>query len=64
MFRTMAVARALGARRVIGIDANAARAEFAKTFAATDVHVAVPVEPQEERTHYSERHVRGRSGRG
>lgn len=33
----MAVARAVGARRVIAIDIDPARLEFARTYAATDV---------------------------
>ena len=39
----MAVARALGARRVIAVDVNTERLDFAKTYAATDVHRPVRV---------------------
>lgn len=35
----MAVARALGASRVIGIDINQSRLDFAKKYAATDVYL-------------------------
>lgn len=37
----MAVARALGARRVIAVDINKERLDFAKSYAATDVCIPV-----------------------
>ena len=37
----MAVAKALGARRVVAVDINQERLEFAKTYAATDIYIPV-----------------------
>jgi L-iditol 2-dehydrogenase/D-xylulose reductase len=39
----MAVAKAVGARRVIAVDINQARLDFAKSYAATDVIIPVGV---------------------
>jgi threonine dehydrogenase-like Zn-dependent dehydrogenase len=39
----MAVAKALGARRVIAVDINKERLDFAKSYAATDIYI--PVSP-------------------
>jgi len=39
----MAVAKALGARRVIAVDINQERLDFAKSYAATDIYL--PVRP-------------------
>ncbi|KAL3461872.1 chaperonin 10-like protein [Aspergillus heterothallicus] len=53
---TMAVAKALGARRILAIDVQPQRLEFAKGYAATDVHLAIPKEQDEDLTSYSKRH--------
>jgi len=53
----MAVARALGARRVIAIDINEARLQFAKTYAATDIHVPSKPKEGESRMEYSRRNA-------
>jgi len=53
----MAVARALGARRIIAIDINEARLEFAKTYAATDIHVPSKPKEGESRLDYSRRNA-------
>ena len=37
----MAVAKALGARRVIAVDINQERLDFAKSYAATDIYIPV-----------------------
>lgn len=42
----MAIAKALGASRIIGIDINLSRLEFAKQYAAT--HTYLPLKPEEE----------------
>jgi D-xylulose reductase len=54
----MAVARALGARRVIAIDVQQGRLDFARGYAATDIHVASPLQEGESKEDYSKRHVR------
>ena len=54
---TMAVAKAFGARRIIAIDVQQTRLEFAKQFLGVEVHVAPPMETGEDRQTYSERHV-------
>jgi D-xylulose reductase len=41
----MAVAKALGARRVIAVDINQERLEFAKNYAATDIYIPVRSPP-------------------
>lgn len=53
----MAVARALGARRVIAIDVQQGRLDFARAYAATDVHLASPLQEGESKGDYSKRHV-------
>ena len=53
----MAVAKALGARRILAIDVQQQRLEFAKKYAATDIHVALPKEQGEDNMTYSKRHV-------
>ncbi|KAL2838648.1 hypothetical protein BJY01DRAFT_257992 [Aspergillus pseudoustus] len=53
---TMAVAKALGARRILAIDVQPQRLEFAKQYAATDVHLAIPKEEGEDMMAYSKRH--------
>ena len=37
----MAVAKSLGARRVIAVDINQERLDFAKSYAATDIYLPV-----------------------
>lgn len=53
----MAVCKAMGARRIIAIDVSQGRLDFAKQYAATDIHLASPMEEGEERGAYSKRHV-------
>ncbi|KAJ5634250.1 hypothetical protein N7528_002092 [Penicillium herquei] len=53
---TMAVAKALGARRILAIDVQPHRLEFAKNYAATDIHVAIPKEQGEDNMTYAKRH--------
>jgi D-xylulose reductase len=57
MFRTMAVCKAMGARRIVAIDVSEGRLDFAKQYAATDVHLSSPMNEGEERAAYSQRHV-------
>lgn len=54
---TMAVAKALGARRILAIDVNASRLEFAKQYVGAETHLAIPMNPGEAREDYSKRHV-------
>ena len=51
----MAVAKALGASRIVAVDINEARLEFAKSYAATDVFVPPPPNAGESKVEYSER---------
>jgi len=51
----MAVAKALGARRVIAIDIAQHRLEFAKSYAATDVFLPPKMDQGETRIQYSKR---------
>ncbi|KAJ5379851.1 uncharacterized protein N7496_002279, partial [Penicillium cataractarum] len=53
---TMAVAKALGARRILAIDVQPHRLDFAKDYAATDIHVALPKEAGEDNMTYAKRH--------
>ncbi|CAL1700825.1 unnamed protein product [Somion occarium] len=53
----MAVAKALGASRVIAVDIVPSRLEFAKSFAATEIYVPPPLEQGESRITYSERNA-------
>lgn len=53
----MAVAKASGASRIIGIDVNSARLDFAKTYAATDVYLPPNVEQGEDNLEYSRRNA-------
>ena len=41
----MAVAKALGARRVIAVDIQQERLDFAKSYAATDIYLPVSYSP-------------------
>lgn len=56
----MAVAKALGASRVIAIDIVQARLDFAKTFAATDTYLPPKLNSDggESQTQYSERNAK------
>ncbi|PCH41102.1 xylitol dehydrogenase [Wolfiporia cocos MD-104 SS10] len=54
----MAAARALGASRVIAIDIVPNRLDFAKSYAATDVHLPPAPEAGESRIRYSERNAK------
>ena len=54
----MAVAKALGASRVIAVDIVQNRLDFAKNFAATDIYVPPPMEKDESRIRYSERNAK------
>lgn len=49
----MAVAKGLGASRVIGVDKNEDRLAFAKTYAATDIYAPPDMAPGETRPAYS-----------
>lgn len=51
----MAVAKALGASRIIAVDINQARSDFAKSYAATDVFVPPASNPGEDKIEYSKR---------
>ena len=51
----MAVAKALGASRIIGIDINQSRLEFAKQYAAT--HTYLPLKPEEGEVEYGRRNA-------
>lgn len=51
----MAVAKALGASRIIAVDIVSSRLEFAKSYAATDVYQPPPVAQDESRIAYSKR---------
>ncbi|KAG8218596.1 hypothetical protein J3R82DRAFT_4239 [Butyriboletus roseoflavus] len=53
----MAVAKALGASRIIAVDIVSGRLEFAKSYAATDVYRPPPVAQEESRIAYSKRSV-------
>lgn len=51
----MAVAKALGASRIIGIDINPSRLEFAKQYAAT--HTYLPLKHEEGEIEYGRRNA-------
>lgn len=53
----MAVAKALGASRIIAVDIVPARLEFAKQYAATDVYLPVKPEADESKIDYSRRNA-------
>ncbi|GLB33922.1 putative alcohol dehydrogenase GroES-like domain [Lyophyllum shimeji] len=53
----MAVAKALGASRIIAIDINPARLDFAKSYAATDVYLPPKFEEGETKPEYSKRNA-------
>jgi threonine dehydrogenase-like Zn-dependent dehydrogenase len=54
----MSVCKAMGARRIIAIDISQGRLDFAKQYAATETHLATPMNEGEDRPAYSQRHVR------
>ena len=54
----MAVAKALGARRVIAVDIIPSRLEFAKNYAATDTYLPPKPQEGESRIAYSQRNAR------
>ena len=47
----------MGARRIIAVDISQGRLDFAKQYAATDTHLATPMNEGEDRPAYSQRHV-------
>lgn len=51
----MAVAKALGASRIIAVDINQSRLKFAKAYAATDVYLPPDLEQGEKKTDFSRR---------
>ncbi|KAG5639256.1 hypothetical protein H0H81_004917 [Sphagnurus paluster] len=51
----MAVAKALGASRVVAVDINPARLEFARNYAATDAYLPPKLDEGETRIAYSRR---------
>ncbi|KAG6880392.1 hypothetical protein C0992_007803 [Termitomyces sp. T32_za158] len=53
----MAVAKALGAARIIAVDINPARLEFAKGYAATDAYLPLNLKEGENRPAYSRRNA-------
>lgn len=53
----MAVAKALGASRVIGVDIVPERLEFAKNYAATDTYLPIKPNEGESRPAYSKRNA-------
>ena len=54
----MAVAKAIGASRIIAVDIVESRLNFAKTYAATDVFQPPPSQDGESRITYSQRSAR------
>jgi len=54
----MAVAKALGASRIIAVDIVQSRLDFAKSFAATETHIPPPLNPRESQAEYSERNAK------
>ena len=55
----MAVAKALGASRIIAVDINPARLEFAKSYVATDIYLPPAPDPNETKVEYSKRAAEG-----
>lgn len=55
---SMAVAKALGAARVVAVDIVPSRLEFAKKYAATDIYQAPPLNQGETKIAYSERNAK------
>ena len=54
----MAVAKALGASRIIAVDIIPSRLEFAKEYAATDVYLPPKPEKDESKIQYSTRNAK------
>jgi D-xylulose reductase len=54
----MAVAKALGARRVIAIDVIQEKLDFAKSYAATDIWKSTPPQKEESMADYARRQAR------
>ncbi|KAK4684903.1 hypothetical protein P7C73_g5264, partial [Tremellales sp. Uapishka_1] len=54
----MAVAKALGGHRIIAVDINEERLNFAKSYAATDIHIPIKPEANESRPQHSARAAR------
>ena len=54
----MAVARALGASRIVAVDIVPSRLEFARTYAATETYTPPKMEQGETRLAYSERNAK------
>ncbi|KAG1768115.1 hypothetical protein EDD22DRAFT_872982 [Suillus occidentalis] len=59
----MAVAKALGASRVIAVDIVPSRLEFAKAYAATDVFLPPPMEKDESKVAFSMRNAQAMKNR-
>jgi D-xylulose reductase len=53
----MAVAKASGASRIIAVDVNSARLDFAKKYAATDAYIPPIIEQGEGKLEYSRRNA-------
>lgn len=53
----MAVAKALGASRIIAVDIQPGRLDFAKAYAATDVYLPPKFEEGESKVDYSRRNA-------
>ncbi|RXK35961.1 hypothetical protein M231_06784 [Tremella mesenterica] len=53
---TLAVAKALGARRLLAIDINEDRLKFAASYLGAETHLAIPKNPGESMIDYSKRH--------
>ena len=53
----MAVANASGASRIIAIDVNPTRLDFAKTYVATDIYHPLSMEQAEDKIEYSRRNA-------
>jgi len=53
----MAVAKAIGASRIIAVDINSARLAFAKAYAATETYLPVKPEEGESNIDYSRRNA-------
>ncbi|WWD03026.1 hypothetical protein V865_001070 [Kwoniella europaea PYCC6329] len=54
---TMSAAKALGARRIVAIDVQQQRLDFAKSYVASDIFVASRMEKGESKEVYSQRHA-------
>jgi D-xylulose reductase len=51
----MAVAKALGASRIVAVDINQARLNFAKSYVATDIFLPPTLNAGEDKVEYSKR---------